>query len=231
MITKKIIIISLSIVFSLPIFADIICKGRIADANDLTPLIGATIMVENTTIGTASDFNGNFTIKVPDGSTLSVSYIGYCTAKLKAKANMGTITLQTNEEMLRKGDPEPDPTPEEIEGWIDEGLKLYDQKKYKEAFEKFHDAAIEDNARGEYLAAICYRDGIGTSKDVRMYVGNMFSSAEKGYAPAQYLLGLMYRDGDGVPKSLKAAEEFLKKAAAQGYDKAKIALYDLTSTK
>lgn len=219
----------LAIISSFSTFADIVCKGRVVSADDLKPLIGVTILIESTNTGTASDFDGNFTIKAPEGANLKLMYIGCETQTVKAKANLGTITMQYSDAVIGKG--EPDPTPEEVEDWIDEGLKLFDEKKYEEAFKKFYDASIEENPRGEYLVAICYRDGVGVSKNVQRYVGNMFSSAEKGYSPAQYLLGLMYRDGDGVPKSLKAAEEYLRKAAAQGNDKAKISLCDLTSGK
>ena len=229
MIFLKLTLSLLAIIPTFTAFADIVCKGRVVSADDLKPLIGVTILIENTNTGAASDFDGNFTIKAPEGANLKLMYVGCETQTVKAKANLGTITMQYSDAVIGNG--EPGPTPEEVEKWVDEGLKLYDEKKYEEAFRKFHDASIEENPRGEYLVAICYRDGIGTSKNVKRYVGNMFSSAEKGYAPAQYLLGLMYRDGDGVPKSIKTAEEYLNKAAAQGYDKAKIALYDLNSNK
>ena len=54
--------------------------GQIVDARDNTPLIGATIILKGTTIGTSSDTEGNFRIEVP--STIrdvefEVSYIGY----------------------------------------------------------------------------------------------------------------------------------------------------------
>lgn len=41
------------------------------------PALGATIVVENTTIGTTTDFDGKFNLKVPAKSTIKISYIGY----------------------------------------------------------------------------------------------------------------------------------------------------------
>ena len=41
------------------------------------PLIGVSIVVKGTTNGTASDFDGNFTLDVPDNSTLVFSFIGF----------------------------------------------------------------------------------------------------------------------------------------------------------
>ncbi|NJC25629.1 SusC/RagA family TonB-linked outer membrane protein [Neolewinella antarctica] len=52
-------------------------RGLITDATDGTPLIGATVMVAETTTGTVTDFNGEFDIRVPEGGSLVVSYLGY----------------------------------------------------------------------------------------------------------------------------------------------------------
>ncbi|WP_337942649.1 TonB-dependent receptor [Parabacteroides sp.] len=50
--------------------------GRVLDANN-EPVIGANVVVEGTTIGTVTDVDGNFTLDVPAGATLKISYIGY----------------------------------------------------------------------------------------------------------------------------------------------------------
>ena len=50
--------------------------GRILDSND-EPVIGANVVVKGTTIGTVTDAEGNFTLDVPEGATLQISYIGY----------------------------------------------------------------------------------------------------------------------------------------------------------
>lgn len=50
--------------------------GRILDPND-EPVIGANVVVKGTTIGTVTDAEGNFTLDVPEGATLQISYIGY----------------------------------------------------------------------------------------------------------------------------------------------------------
>jgi outer membrane receptor protein involved in Fe transport len=54
-------------------------KGFMIDSFTSEPLIGATIMVENTSFGAAADLDGNFIINnIPAGSyTLRTSYIGY----------------------------------------------------------------------------------------------------------------------------------------------------------
>ena len=55
--------------------------GTIVDENG-EPLIGATVQLAGTTIGAASDIEGNFSLKVPSpvkGKKLTVSYVGYAT--------------------------------------------------------------------------------------------------------------------------------------------------------
>lgn len=51
--------------------------GTVKDANGL-PLVGATVLLTGTTRGTATDFDGNFKLNVPnDASTLHIAYLGY----------------------------------------------------------------------------------------------------------------------------------------------------------
>ena len=58
--------------------------GALVDAQSGEALIGANVYLENTTIGAASDLNGNYIInQVPAGSyTLIVSSIGYADTKI-----------------------------------------------------------------------------------------------------------------------------------------------------
>ncbi|WP_340203457.1 TonB-dependent receptor domain-containing protein [Ascidiimonas sp. W6] len=52
-------------------------KGIVKDAQNL-PLAGANVLVKGTTIGTQTDFDGNFSIELPDGkNTLVISFIGF----------------------------------------------------------------------------------------------------------------------------------------------------------
>ena len=74
-------------------------KGHVKDATG-EPIIGATIRVVGTQTGVVSDFDGNFVISANQGQTLSVSYVGYQTAEIKAAPNV-TITLQDDAQMLK----------------------------------------------------------------------------------------------------------------------------------
>lgn len=58
--------------------------GTVRDTNG-EPLVGANISVKNTTIGTITDIDGNYSIDVPDEqSVLLFSMIGFIPQEIKA---------------------------------------------------------------------------------------------------------------------------------------------------
>lgn len=62
------------------------------------PIIGATVLEKgNTTNGTITDINGNFTINLPANATLSISYIGYITQEIQ-------VGYQTSFKVVLKDD-------------------------------------------------------------------------------------------------------------------------------
>ena len=50
-------------------------KGTVKDAEN-NPVIGATVVVKGTTVGTTTDIDGNYTINVTPGQVLGFSYVG-----------------------------------------------------------------------------------------------------------------------------------------------------------
>lgn len=86
------------LVLSIGAFAQITVNGHVKDATG-EPIIGATIRVAGEQGGTVSDFDGNFTIKAPQGATLNVSYVGYQPATVKAAPNV-VVTLQDDSKVL-----------------------------------------------------------------------------------------------------------------------------------
>ncbi|MBQ8266304.1 MAG: carboxypeptidase-like regulatory domain-containing protein, partial [Bacteroides sp.] len=75
-------------------------KGTILDAKNGEPIIGANVLVKGTTNGTITDFDGNYELEAPVGSTLTVSFIGYKTIEVKATAEKQTIRLTEDTETL-----------------------------------------------------------------------------------------------------------------------------------
>ncbi|WP_271856354.1 carboxypeptidase-like regulatory domain-containing protein [Patiriisocius marinus] len=60
-----------------PLISNIkLVKGTITDSSGL-PLPGVNIIIKGTTIGTQSDFDGNYTIGATKGQTLVYSYVGF----------------------------------------------------------------------------------------------------------------------------------------------------------
>lgn len=80
MITKihKICLGLLMALVSLPAFAQVkTVKGTVVDQNG-EAIIGATVIVNgDKSKGTVTDINGHFTLQVPAGKKIKVSYIGY----------------------------------------------------------------------------------------------------------------------------------------------------------
>ncbi|WP_034044555.1 SusC/RagA family TonB-linked outer membrane protein [Wocania ichthyoenteri] len=66
--------------------------GTVFDDNS-APAIGVNIIVEGTSTGTTTDFDGNYSIKIPDGGTaLTFSFIGYKTQTVVIN-NQTTINI------------------------------------------------------------------------------------------------------------------------------------------
>ena len=62
--------------------------GTVLSQEDGEPVIGATVMVQGDKKGTVTDINGKFTINVPSGKKLSISYVGMKTTTVSPKADM-----------------------------------------------------------------------------------------------------------------------------------------------
>ena len=80
----------LAICVALPALAQkITVQGTVVD-NAGEPLIGASVLTQGTTSGTATDFDGNFVLEVDPNATLVVSYVGYLpeTVKVAGRKNL-----------------------------------------------------------------------------------------------------------------------------------------------
>ncbi|MCH1444423.1 MAG: SusC/RagA family TonB-linked outer membrane protein [Flavobacteriaceae bacterium] len=62
-------------------FAQKTVTGVVSDPDGL-PLPGATVLVQNTTTGVTTDFDGNFSINVSEGQSLEFSFVGYETSAI-----------------------------------------------------------------------------------------------------------------------------------------------------
>ena len=74
-------------------------SGVIVDAAG-EPIIGGTVQEKGTTNGTITDFDGKFTLTVPEGALLSISYVGYQTQEITVDGSDIKVKLREDTEML-----------------------------------------------------------------------------------------------------------------------------------
>jgi TonB-linked SusC/RagA family outer membrane protein len=78
-----------------------IVRGVVVDKNG-EPAIGATVKVAGSSQGTVTDLDGKFSIDVPAGSTLLISYIGYKTQVVKAGRGPLKVQLVEDNKVLNE---------------------------------------------------------------------------------------------------------------------------------
>ncbi len=76
-------------------------SGQVLDEKG-EPVIGATVTVKGTKIATVTDIDGKFSLKVPKGSTLVITYLGYADKEVMAAGADMQITISQDEETLEE---------------------------------------------------------------------------------------------------------------------------------
>lgn len=89
---KKLTFFILGFLLSLQLsFAQGILKGKVVNAENEEPLIGATVAVKGSTTGTATALDGSFTLEVAPGEkTLVVTYVGFVKKEMNLTVEDGT---------------------------------------------------------------------------------------------------------------------------------------------
>ncbi|MGC9344990.1 MAG: SusC/RagA family TonB-linked outer membrane protein, partial [Bacteroidales bacterium] len=81
-------------------FSQVEISGKITDAETGEPLIGVSVLISGTAVGTISDLNGEYSINLPDeGSILIFSYIGYKTIE-EIPGERRVLNIAMEEEIL-----------------------------------------------------------------------------------------------------------------------------------
>lgn len=76
-------------------------QGVVLDANSREPLIGVSVFQKGVSSnGTITNLDGQFTLRVPAGSNVVFSYIGYVTQELKPENARGTVLLREDAQAL-----------------------------------------------------------------------------------------------------------------------------------
>ncbi|MQO99601.1 SusC/RagA family TonB-linked outer membrane protein, partial [Prevotella copri] len=80
-------------------FAQTSVTGKVVASEDGEPVIGASIKVAGTNTGTVTDVDGNFSLNVPAGSKLEITYIGMNSQTVKASSNMKIVLTSDNKSL------------------------------------------------------------------------------------------------------------------------------------
>jgi hypothetical protein len=77
--------------------------GIVRDSRDREPLIGASVMVKGTTIGTTTDIDGKYQLTLPQGQVVLVfSYLGYKRKEITVNGNLPSVDLEEEEMLLQE---------------------------------------------------------------------------------------------------------------------------------
>ena len=95
---KKVFLSVCLLLVSTFMYAQTEVSGTVLDPTGET-VIGATVTEKGTTNATVTDFDGNFKLKVAEGTTLVVSYIGFQTAEVPAKNGMQVVLQEEANEL------------------------------------------------------------------------------------------------------------------------------------
>jgi TonB-linked SusC/RagA family outer membrane protein len=82
-------------------FAQNKITGTVISQDDGLPVIGATVLVQGTKTGTTTDIDGKFSLAVPAGKKLVISYIGMKTQTVTAKNGM-SVTLASDAHVVEE---------------------------------------------------------------------------------------------------------------------------------
>ena len=72
-------------------------RGKVTDENG-NPVMGASVAIPNSGLGTITNVNGDFTLSVPRGAVLRVSYIGYTSQEFTV-TSQSTLNVQLREDI------------------------------------------------------------------------------------------------------------------------------------
>jgi len=97
----RIFLFSVILLFPLAMFAQQTVKGKVTEASSGSGLPGVDIIIKGTTVGTSTDFDGNYILdNVKTGDILVVSYLGFKSQELTVNSTTINIKLVEDTESL-----------------------------------------------------------------------------------------------------------------------------------
>ena len=78
----------------------VVVRGMVIDAEDKEPVIGASVVIDGTNKGVATNIDGLFALKLPSETSLVISYIGY----KKQKVHVSSLLHSDNNVIVLEAD-------------------------------------------------------------------------------------------------------------------------------
>lgn len=136
--------------------AQTVIKGMIIDGAINDPIIGATIIIKGTSTGTASDWDGSFSLQIESlPATLEISYLGYTTKEVEVLDNR-RLNISLEEDVVT------------IEGVEVKASRISDrQKESPLTVEALDNIAIKETPAADFY------DGLGALKGVDLTAASL----------------------------------------------------------
>ncbi len=154
---KKLYFIALFFALSVPVLSQNLIKGMVLDASNNDAIIGATILIQGTTEGVASDWDGSFELKTNRdlGFVLEVSYLGYKTKTLTVDSDK-RLTISLEEDIVT------------IDGVEVKASRISDkQRESPLTIEALDNIAIKETPAADFY------DGLGALKGVDLTAASL----------------------------------------------------------
>ena len=85
----------------------VVVRGMVIGSDDKEPVIGASVVIDGTNKGVATNIDGQFALKLPPDTSLVISYIGYKTKKVHVSSLLhsdnNVIVLEEDREAMLDG--------------------------------------------------------------------------------------------------------------------------------
>ena len=85
----------------------VVVRGMVVGSDNKEPVIGASVVIDGTNKGVATNIDGQFALKVPSDTSLVISYIGYKTKKVHVSSLLhsdnNVIVLEDSREPMLDG--------------------------------------------------------------------------------------------------------------------------------
>jgi len=180
--------------------------GTVTD--ELGPVAGANILVQGTTIGTQTDFDGNFSIEASSENVLVISYLGYATQNVIIGSQTTIdVKLQTDQQQLdevvvigygtaKKSD---------LTGAV--------SQVSAKSFEEQPLTRVEDALQGRAAGVQVSRSGGGPGQDIKVRIRGV-NSINGNNSPLIVVDGVIGGDLSTINPNDIAAMDVLKDASA-----------------